>query len=141
MTVYCDTSLLVAAFLPEKASAKVHEWLGAQKAGCLFISDWSITEFSSALSIKLRSGDVNLDQRAEVLSAWTAARHASFITLPLLPEHFAAAAIYVERAELGLRAGDAVHLAVAAANACAMATLDQIQGRAAVELGIPLAQL
>lgn len=141
MTIYCDTSLLVAALVPEAASRRIHAWLERQDAGSLFISDWTITEFASALTIKLRCGELGLDDRAEAMAAWTAMRNASLVALPVLPAHFATAATYVERANLGLRAGDALHLAVAAANGCTIATLDSRQGRAAVELGIPRAKV
>lgn len=136
MSVYCDTSLLVAAVLPESASARVHSWLARQDAGSLVISDWTITEFASALAIKLRSGELTLEQRAEALASWAILRNSSLVKLPVTSEHFASAAGYVERADLGLRAGDALHIAVAAAHGCSIATLDSLQGKAALELGI-----
>ena len=138
MTTYCDTSLLVAALLPEAASKRVHRWLEAQGAGDLAVSDWTGTEFSSALSLKLRAGEISLEDRAAVLTAWATLRNASLAVLPVTPACFAAAAVYVEQADLGLRAGDALHLAVAAANGCALATLDRVQGKAATGLGIAL---
>jgi predicted nucleic acid-binding protein len=137
LSTYCDTSLLVAALLPEGKTERTHLWLERQVAGSLFISDWTITEFASALAMKLRAGELDLEQRAEAQAAWTALRNASLITLPVLQAQFAAAAAYVGRAELGLRAGDALHLAVSSAHGCAIATLDALQRKAAVELGIP----
>jgi predicted nucleic acid-binding protein len=138
LSIYCDTSVLVSMVVTEAATKRVHAWLGRQDAGSLFISDWSITEFSSALSIKVRARELSLEERADVLAAWTMLRNASLVTLPVMPAHFATATTYVERQDLRLRAGDALHLAVTAAHGLAIATLDQIQAKAAIELGIPV---
>lgn len=141
MKVYCDTSLLVAAIAPEAATGRVHKWLERQDAGSLLISDWTTTEFASALAIKRRSGDLNQEQYAEAHATWTSLRNSSLVILPLMKAHFVMAAIYLDRINLGLRAGDALHLAVAAAEGCAFATLDRLQDRAAIELGIPRIKL
>jgi hypothetical protein len=129
--------LLVTSLVPEADTGRVQVWLGRQGSGTLFISDWSLTEFSSALSIKVRTGRLVLEERATVLAGWAALRKTNLVTLPVLPWHFATAATYAERADLNLRAADALHLAIAAANGHSIATLDDRQGKAAVELGIP----
>jgi hypothetical protein len=54
---YVATGLLVAALLNEKSTTTAQRWLGGQPAGELAISDWVITEFSAALSMKLRIGE------------------------------------------------------------------------------------
>ena len=68
---YVDTSLLVAALLNEKGTAVAQRWLGDQPAGELAVSDWVITEFSAALSMKLRTGELEPPQRNEVLAFFT----------------------------------------------------------------------
>lgn len=137
MTTYLDTSLLVAALVPESASNRVHRWLEAQDAGTLAISGWTITEFASALAIKVRIGDLTLEQRADAQAAWTILRTASLTTLLVNELHFVVAAAYVDRPDLGLRSGDALHLAVASANGCSIATLDALQAKAAPACGVP----
>ena len=56
---YVDTSILVAALAKEAHTARAQRWLTTAAPGELAISDWGIAEFSSALSIKMRTGQIN----------------------------------------------------------------------------------
>ena len=62
--LYLDTSLLVSALTNEAETERMQGWLGQQQADDLAISDWVQTEFSSALSIKLRAGQIGAAHRA-----------------------------------------------------------------------------
>lgn len=110
---YVDTSLLVAALLNEKGTAVAQRWLGDQPAGELAVSDWVITEFSAALSMKLRTGELEPPQRNEVLAFFTRLTEASFHVLPVSRQDFQTAARFADQYATGLRAGDALHLAIA----------------------------
>ena len=54
--LYIDTSVLVAALTNESRTAEMQNWLASQRPEDLMISDWVMTEFSAALSIKVRTG-------------------------------------------------------------------------------------
>ena len=134
--LYLDTSLLVAALTNEAATGSVQDWLGEQDPDTLAISDWVATEFSAALSIKMRNGQINAGHRAEALAAFTRMTVQSFTVMPISGEHFRAAARFADQFALGLRAGDALHLAIAAEHGATLCTLERRLADAGPMLGI-----
>lgn len=136
MTQYLDTSLLVAALTNESETARMQTWLAAQPQGELVVSEWVATEFSAALSIKLRTGQIEVQHRADALALFARLRSDNFGTLPISAVEYRTAAHYADQYPLGLRAGDALHLAVCASHGATLCTLDRRLSEAGPALGV-----
>ena len=136
MIRYVDTSLLIAALTNEDRTAAAQVWLTKQRAGTLAISGWVVTEFSSALSIKLRSRQIELAHRASALAAFARLVADSFTVLPVLGAHFRTASKFADQHTLGLRAGDALHLAIAGDQGATLCSLDKRLADAGSAIGV-----
>ena len=134
--LYLDTSLLVAALTNETETERLQRWLGQQAEDDLAISDWVVTEFSSALSIKLRAGHIEPAHRADALAMFARLTTDNFLVVPVARLQFRTAARFADQHGLRLRAGDALHLAVCADHGATLCTLDRRLGDAGSVLGV-----
>lgn len=135
---YLDTSFLVPYFVSEESSEKVERFLLGVKGEELAVSAWTATEFASALGLKVRMKQLGKPAAAAVLNAFREVGEGYFNWLPVSPADFRIASGYLEKWDLGLRAGDALHLAVAGSNRVKkLLTLDEGMLKAAKALRIP----
>lgn len=110
--IYLDTSVVVPLFVREPASEAVSDWFGAN-TDTLVAADWLVTEFASALSIKVRRGDVQAATAKQVWNEFDALCAGGLRLLPVSRAAFSEAARLVRDTASGLRAGDSLHLAMA----------------------------
>lgn len=127
---------MVSALTREAATDKVQVWLNQQDPAALIISDWVVTEFSSALSIKIRMNQLSLEDRAKAVGLFTRLKAESLTVVPITRQHFLTAARFADQYGIGLRAGDALHVAVAAGHGTTICTLDKRLAEAATALGV-----
>ena len=102
----------------------------------MLISEWVATEFTSALSIKIRAGLLSVEDRAKVAGLFTRLKSESLTVVPVTREHFLVAARFADQHGIGLRAGDALHVAVAAGQGATICTLDKRLAESATALGV-----
>jgi predicted nucleic acid-binding protein len=127
--------LLVAALTRESKTATVQRWLREQSTTALALSDWTITEFSAALSLKLSATDHGR-RPADVLAEFARWVEESFTLFSISSLQFRTAARFADQHALGLRAGDALHLAVCADQGATLCTLDRRLGKAGPSFGV-----
>lgn len=133
---YLDANLLVALCVDEPASTKVDAWLAGQSGKAIATSTWSLAEATSAIGIKVRRKDISAATASSALDLLDGR------IVPLLDVVDPPAAVF-RRAELllrdfalGLRAGDALHLAICLdLERVTLATADVALASAARRLG------
>ena len=127
---YVDTSALVALYTGELRGEAVLGWMKRRPTVAYCISDWTRTEFASALAIKLRRGELDVDQSADAWSEFDDACGALLEVQRVQAEDFDHAAALCLHTASGLRSGDSLHLAVAARLACrSVLSFDEVLNR------------
>lgn len=99
------------------------------------ISDWVITEFAAALSVKMRMNQLRIEDRAKAAGLFTRLKAESITEVPVTRDNFVAAGRFADQFVHGLRAGDALHGAVAAAHGAMIHKLVRRLAGAAMAFG------
>lgn len=134
--LYLDTSLLVAGFTHEPATGRALQLLRASAQEQVLISEWVKAEFAAALSTKIRTRQIEPDYREEAVSLFAKSVEDSMEVVEVTTAHFRQAAHFAEHHDLGLRAGDALHLAIAGGHGATLVTLDKRMAAAGEALGV-----
>ena len=131
--IYLDASVVVPIFIVEPSSPMLDRWLATGPDICL--SQWTVSEFSSALSHQQRLGRLDADEReaAEAeLDRWLS----QGVTMIEIGNDDVQAARSLLRFDPVLRTPDALHLAVTERLGTALATYDRRLAASAASIGI-----
>ncbi len=124
-------------YLLEATSASVEAFLLAQAPGSVVVSLWGKVEFASMLARNVRMG---LQEQAKAAALFRVLEQDLARTFqlhaPTQPDFDLAADLVLKEPRLGLRGGDALHLATARNHNLTLYTLDKTLLEAANTLGV-----
>lgn len=111
---YLDTSFITPLLLTEATSTDVEAYVSKLPPGNLFISHWTMLELASVVAREVRMKRLAEANARAVLAEFDSLVSDSLNVLMPTVADFGLAREYIERFATGLRAGDALHLAIAA---------------------------
>ncbi len=137
MRRYLDTSLIVAALVREAGTEAAKAYLTAARDEFLLASRWAVTEFSSALALKVRTGTITAAEQTAALAMFRRFSAARLRLVDVEAKDFDTAAGLCNQVTAPLRAGDALHLAACKRTGARLATFDTGMADAAKRHGLP----
>lgn len=132
--VYLDASVLVAALVEEARSGDAEDLL-TRSDQAIWLSEWTLTEVVAALSAKVRDGELSEGGRVAARRQLNRLVAENFERTGVLTSDFRRANELCDQ-PVGLRAGDALHLAIADRIGAELATFDRRQAEAGRTLGM-----
>lgn len=134
--IYLDTSAAIPLFVSEPSSDAVDTWFESCDE-TLIASDWILTEFASALSLKVRRGEIEPKQAQGAWKNFESFSQSGLRLVPVSRQAFSHAARLIQNVSSGLRSGDSLHLAMALETGTAgIATADANLARNAQLMGL-----
>ena len=133
---YLDSSVLVCMFSNEARTRSMQDWRAKLPGESVWISEWNIAEFHSAMSLKRRTAQMTVMERHRAEMLFEAYLKLYPNIFSVVSAHFRRAAAIAAREDINIRAPDALHLAVAEANGATVCTLDNKMHQAAEVLQI-----
>lgn len=136
MSLYLDASAIVSLFVQDAHTARIEQILATAQTDIL-VSDFAAAEYCAALTRRVRLGTLaaaDCEALFLAIDAWPLPRR-----LDLWPSDAFSAMMFVRKLDAGLRAPDALHLAIAEREGATVVTFDAVMTRAAEMLGIAVA--
>lgn len=124
--LYFDTSFLAPLILEEATSAKIEVFFAKLPVGELYVSHWTRVEFASLIAREVRMGGFAESDALLAIAQFDELVVDSFQVLAPGVADYELAKEYIQHFATKLRAGDAMHLAIASNNgAKTLYTLDE----------------
>jgi len=135
VSLYLDASAIVPTLVEEAASRAIDARLMAA-SDALIVSDFASAEVASAISRLVRMKFLAAEHGATLLREFDAWRATATAGVDFQPADFRLADVFVRRFDLGLRAPDALHLAVCRRGDHTLMTVDRRLAAAAEALRV-----
>lgn len=136
MPLYADTCILLPLFFRDPSTEAALAWLEQAGKETIQISPWTRAEFASAAGIMARRGDISAQLHEEGLERFDRLVSTRLALEAVDTTDFERARNWIADYRSGLRAGDALHLAVCARLNARLCTADAALARAASEVGV-----
>jgi predicted nucleic acid-binding protein len=133
--LYLDSAVLVALHCHETCTPAVRRWIARQREP-IAVSEWVITECVSAFGLKVRRDELKAADAELAIASIEKLAEDSMEILPVAALHFRQARQWLLHFDRGLRAADALHLAIAHEADCPLATYDKVLIAAARSLKV-----
>lgn len=137
MRRYIDTSVLIGFVVNEIHTEGVRIQM-QERGRDNVISDWTLTQFHAALAFKLRTNQITSAVKQEAEAFFQMVKATPLTTVSVARLDFRRAAVFGSRLDLALRAGDALHLAIAHSVGGTLWTVDNRLKAAAGKAGVPV---
>jgi predicted nucleic acid-binding protein len=111
--IYLDTSFLAPFYIQEATSTSVEAILLNLPTAELAICDWTVVEFASLLSRRVRMNELTPELMTGIMQSFQSDAAQSYTVFTVTTADFVLATELLQQWETGLRAGDALHLATA----------------------------
>lgn len=136
--LYFDTSFIAPLYISEPNSDEVRQLTLALSKKHIAISEWTCVEFSSMVARRVRMQQLGENAAQGLLAAFERISHTQYVVLTPSQADYRLAELFLRNFATGLRAGDALHLAIAKNNGAShVYSLDQGLIRAAALLDLP----
>ncbi len=122
-------------FTVDGHTPRARRWL-AENPDRLILSDWTLTEFSSAVAVGMRATRLTAADAARAEAALSIWLGRAPPILSVEPMDVREARRFIRAISRPLRAGDALHLAIAQRMGCSVATFDTGMRAAAEAIGL-----
>lgn len=135
---YLDTSFVAPLILEEATSEEIESLVAGLPTGELFVSHWTRIELASLIAREVRVGGLVEADALSAMAQFDELVADSFQVVTPSVSDYELAKAYIQNFATKLRAGDALHLAIASNNrVTTLYTLDEGLVRAAKLMNVP----
>ena len=139
--LYVDTCVLVSLFVRDSGAESAVAWLEQSAGQVMMASRWSLTEFSSSTAGLVRQRLIPAKLHSAALKNFRNFAAQRLTLEPASALDFEYATRLIDHTERGLRAGDALHLALCQRLNATIFSADKVMLITAKKLGIAVEQI